>query len=418
VSKPDREPENDAGRAGALSRRDFLRAGAAASLAAGFPAAAARAGERLSPAGARAAHARPRAAALPVAVASGNGLRAVERAMEILDGGADPLDAAIEGVALVEEDPADYTVGYGGVPNADGVIQLDACCLHGPTHRGGGVAALEGIRTPSRVAKLVLERTDHVLLVGRGALEFAKLHGFVESDLHTPFTRELYTYWKGAVSAKDDYLPPPIESLRPDVQEFIRRYGEEFFHPDAPTPEVGTRPPGPGAARAAAGPPSDRRRTAPRDDVWGTINCDVVDARGNVAGVTTTSGLFFKIPGRVGDSPILGAGLYVDNDVGAAGSTGRGEANLLNLSSFLIVERMRAGAHPTDACVEACRRIAENTLDPRLRREDGRPNFGMNFYAVDRTGRYGGASMYAGSRFAVADARGARREDAAALFEG
>ena len=406
----------------ALSRREFLRAGAAASLATGFPAAAALAAELRDPGRARTASASRaaarRRAALPVAVASGNGLRAVERAMEVLAGGADPLDAAIEGVAIVEEDPEDYTVGYGGIPNADGVIQLDACCFHGPTHRGGGVAALEGIRTPSRVAKLVLERTDHVLLVGPGALEFAKLHGFTEADLHTPFTRELYAYWKGGVSAKDDYLPPPVESLRPDVQEFIRRYAEEFFYPDAPTPEVGSRAPrGATHARAGAAHPRAEGANRPRDDIWGTINCDVVDAAGNVAGVTTTSGLFFKIPGRVGDSPILGAGLYVDNDVGAAGSTGRGEANLLNLSSFLIVERMRAGAHPTDACLDACRRIAENTLDPRLRREDGRPNFGMNFYAVDRTGRYGGASMYAGARFAVADEQGARREDAAALFE-
>jgi N4-(beta-N-acetylglucosaminyl)-L-asparaginase len=405
---PQRTPEPDACPTplAAVSRRDFLRAGAAASLAAGFPLAPAvfrPAAPSARGDGARrhgAASARRRAATLPVSVASGNGLRAVERAMELVEGGGDPLDAAIEGVGIVEEDPADYTVGYGGIPNADGVIQLDACCLHGPTHRGGGVAALEGIRTPSRVAKLVLERTDHVLLVGRGALEFAKLHGFAETDLHTPFTRELYTYWKGAVSAKDDYLPPPIESLRPDVQEFIRRYGEEFFHRDAPTPEIGGFP---GQGRL-------------RDDIWGTINCNVVDARGDVAGVTTTSGLFFKIPGRVGDSPILGAGLYVDNDVGAAGSTGRGEANLLNLSSFLIVERMRAGMHPTDACLDACRRIAENTLDPRLRREDGRPNFGMNFYAVDRNGRHGAASMYEGASYAVADAGGARREDTAGLF--
>jgi N4-(beta-N-acetylglucosaminyl)-L-asparaginase len=386
-----------------LSRRRFLQAGVAVSVAATLPGSARGARTpraapgHAAPAAGRAARAVRRGGPPPVVVASGNGVAAVERAFERLEGGSDPLDAAIAGVNLVEEDPADYTVGYGGIPNADGVIQLDACCMHGPTHRGGGVAALEGIKTPSRVAKLVLERTDHVLLVGPGALEFAKLHGFREEDLHTPFTRELYAYWKGAVSARDDYLPPPVEGLSPEVQEFIRRYGEEFFYPDAATPEVG--------------------RDRLRENVYGTINCEALDAAGNLGGVTTTSGLFFKIPGRVGDSPIVGAGLYLDNDVGAAGSTGRGEANLLNLSSFLVVEKMRGGMHPTDACLEACKRIAENNLERRLQREDGRPNFNVSFYAVDKAGRFGSAAIYSGASFAVADGRGARREDSAGLFE-
>jgi N4-(beta-N-acetylglucosaminyl)-L-asparaginase len=376
-----------------LSRRRFLQAGAAATLTAVLPpplsgpAEAARKGR----AGIR------RRAAGPLVVASGNGVEAVGRAFEEMAKGADPLDAAIAGVNLVEEDPDDYTVGYGGIPNADGVIQLDSCCMHGPTQRGGAVAALEGIKTPSRVAKLVMERTDHVLLVGKGALEFAKLQGFAEEDLNTPFTRELYRYWKGAVSAKDDYLPPPIESLSPAVQDFIRRYGEEFFYSDAATPEVG--------------------RNRIRENVYGTINCDAMDAAGRIGGVTTTSGLFFKIPGRVGDSPILGAGLYVDGDVGAAGSTGRGEANLLNLSSFLVVERMRSGLHPKDACLEACRRIVENNLEKRLQKDDGRPNFNVSFYALDRAGRFGSAAIWSGATFAVADEKGPRKEDSAALFE-
>ncbi|MBA2564824.1 MAG: N(4)-(beta-N-acetylglucosaminyl)-L-asparaginase [Gemmatimonadetes bacterium] len=373
-----------------LTRRRFLRTGVAASVAAGLgPVLGSRA--LGAPAGLRGS------TGGPLVVASGNGLEAVGRAFELLERGSDPLDAAIAGVNLVEEDPADYTVGYGGIPNADGAIQLDACCMHGPTHRAGAVAALEGVRTPSRVAHAVLEHTDHVLLVGAGALAFARLQGFAEEDLHTPFTRELYRYWKGAVSARDDYLPPPLEGLRPDVQDFIRRYGEEFFHAEASTPEVG------------------RNRIGA--NVYGTINCNALDARGNVGGVTTTSGLFFKIPGRVGDSPIAGAGLYVDNDVGAAGSTGRGEANLLNLSSHLVVERMRGGAHPRDACLEACRRIVENNVELRLQRDDGRPNFGVNFYALDRTGRFGAASIWSGATFAVADRAGARKEEAAALFE-
>jgi N4-(beta-N-acetylglucosaminyl)-L-asparaginase len=381
-----------------LTRRRFLQAGAAASLAAVLPsvteppppAPPGGPGRRRSPV--------PLREARPVVVASGNGVNAVGRAFDEIARGADPLDAVIAGVNLVEEDPDDYTVGYGGIPNADGVIQLDSCCMHGPTQRGGGVAALEGIKTPSKVAKLVMERTDHVLLVGKGALEFAKLQGFAEEDLNTPFTRELYRYWKGAVSARDDYLPPPIESLSPAVQDFIRRYGEEdYFYPTTTTPGVS--------------------RNRIRENVYGTINCDAVDASGRIAGVTTTSGLFFKIPGRVGDSPILGAGLYVDGDVGAAGSTGRGEANLLNLSSFLVVERMRGGMHPKDACLEACRRIVENNLDKRLQKDDGRPNFNVSFYALDRAGRYGSAAIWSGASVAVADEKGARKEESAALFE-
>jgi N4-(beta-N-acetylglucosaminyl)-L-asparaginase len=390
-----------------LTRRRFLATGLATSAAAALPGTALT--RRLLPGaspealraaagtGAGGAPALRRSKTGPLVVASGNGLEAVRRAFQELTRGADPLDAAIAGVNLVEQDPKDYTVGYGGIPNADGVIQLDSSCMHGPTHRGGAVAALEGIKTPSKVARLVLERTDHVLLVGSGALEFAKLNGFGEEDLSTPFTRELYAYWKGAVSAKDDYLPPPLESLSPEVQDFIEKYGTEFFYPDAATPEV--------------------TRSRIHADVYGTINCDALDAKGNIGGVTTTSGLFFKIPGRVGDSPILGAGLYLDNDVGAAGSTGRGEANLLNCSSYLVVERMRSGLHPKDACLEACRRIAENTVEKRLQREDGRPNFNVSFYALDRTGRYGSGAIWSGAMFAVADERGARKEDAAALFE-
>jgi N4-(beta-N-acetylglucosaminyl)-L-asparaginase len=365
---------------GAITRREFLAAGAVAGVAAGAvgPTAAARAAWRPVRRAAR-RHAGP------VVVASSNGQAAVGRALELIQAGGDPLDAVIAGVNLVEEDPEDYTVGYGGLPNALGVVQLDSCCMHGPTHRAGGVAALEGFIYPSRVARLVMESTDHVLLVGAGARQFALENGFVEENLLTETSRQIWLYWRGTMSEIDDYLPPDPSSFNPEARRIIEANPSLFY-------------------------PEQNRPT-------GTINCCAVDAAGNISGVTTTSGLFFKIPGRVGDSPIIGAGLYVDNDVGAAGSTGRGEANLLNLSSFLIVEEMRRGLSPTEACLAGCRRIAENNVEERLQRPDGRPDFNVSFYALNKDGEYGSASIYGPGRFAVAGAGGpARREDRAILF--
>lgn len=309
----------------------------------------------------------------PVVISSGNGLRATERAMELLRAGADPLDAVVAGVNLVEEDPEDHSVGYGGLPNEDGVVELDASVMHGPTNRGGAVAALRGVRTPSKVARLVMERSDHVLLVGEGALRFAKAHGFEEEELLTDEARKIWLHWKETLSDRDDWLPPEDPA---EIDEAVR----EYFRLD------------------------------------GTINCNAVDANGDLAGVTTTSGLAFKIPGRVGDSPILGAGLYVDNEVGACGSTGRGEANLLNCASFQVVEHMRRGLSPHDAGLETLRRIAERT-EPRLRDEQGRPAFGLRFYVVDKEGEYAGLSMWSGGKFTVHDGESSRELDFAYLYE-
>ncbi len=312
---------------------------------------------------------------LPVVISSANGLGAIDKAMAMLHHKADPLDAVIAGVNLVEENEDDGSVGLGGLPNEDGIVELDSCCMHGPTHRAGGVAALRNIIYPSKVAKLVLERTDHVLIVGEGALRFAKAHGFKEENLLTDKARRTWLRWKESMSDKDDWLAP-------------------------------SKPAGEKGARA--------KETFER--TWGTINCCAVDAAADIAGVTTTSGLAFKIPGRVGDSPIIGAGLYVDNAVGAAGSTGRGEANLQNCSSFLVVEYMRAGKSPEQACLDVLQRVADHA-EPRLRDKKGRPAFGLTFYAVSKDGRYGSASMWAGGRFAVHDGTGARRESCAYLFK-
>jgi N4-(beta-N-acetylglucosaminyl)-L-asparaginase len=306
--------------------------------------------------------------ARPLVIASPNGFffknggteTCIEKAFAIIARGSDVLDALIEGVNIVELDPLEDAVGYGGLPNADGVVQLDSCCMDGPKKRAGGVAALEGVRTPSRVARAVMDTTDHHLLVGKGAQTFARNMGFtVEDDLNTERSRKLWLEWKRRTDSRH-YLDPAKRELasRQVSQQMVRE-----------------------------GLMSGRH-------LYGTINCNGISAKGEICGVTTTSGLAWKIPGRVGDSPILGAGLYVDNDVGAAGSTGRGEANLYGLCSFLIVEQVRRGVHPKDAGMEALQRIKANTIEKRLRRADGNPNFNMSFYILNAKGEHAGVALY------------------------
>ena len=327
----------------------------------------------------------------PLCIASANGLGATARAMQLLREGRDTLDAVIAGVNIVENDPNDDTVGYGGLPNEDGIVELDSCVMHGPTGRGAGVASLRNIKNPSLVAQKVLERTDHVLIVGEGALRFARAHGFAEENLLTEAAREKWLQWKESLSTEDDWLPP--HGIDDRSVGMDTRANENADRNEKAWAREMARP-------------------------TGTINCLAVNAAGDVSGVTTTSGLAFKIPGRVGDSPILGAGLYVDNAVGAAGSTGRGEANLLALSSFLIVERMRMGDAPTDACLFACRRIAEQTKMKRLLGDDGRLKFNVNFYALNKNGEHGAASIWPGKQYAVNLGDGdSLLLDAAALYD-
>ena len=369
-----------------VSRRDFLGAGAAATagLAASALPAPARAlaeitvRERTSPAP---------AAARPVVVASDNGLRGVAKAYEMLGTGADPLDAILAGVNIQELDPEDQSVGLGGLPNADGVVQLDASCMHGPTRRAGAVACLEGIATPSLVAKAVMDHTDHILLVGDDAKRFALQMGFQEQNLLTEKSRQAWLRWK-----QDPRGFTPWIDTRPAATETPRRTGMRFQHEHEWDVD--------GALAFTTG----------------TINMNAVTARGDIASVTTTSGLAWKIPGRVGDSPIVGAGQYCDNDVGAAGSTGRGEANIKACGAFLAVEFMRQGMTPEAALMKVMERVLAMT-ERRLLDERGRPWFQLQFYAVHKDGRVAGACAYEGSRYAVADARGARLVDCAYLFK-
>ncbi len=342
-----------------MKRRSFMAGLAGASLVAPLA-------SRLSGRG------RAAAGTLPLVVTSKTNKYVKEAittaAWEVLGRGGSALDAAEKAVNISELDPRDASVGYGGDPNEDGYLQLDASVMDGARgNAAGAVAALENIKTPCSVARKVMERTDHVLLVGKGALKYARLQGFKEEDLLTDAARQHYRDWKENLSDRDYYIPPA----------------------DRFKPEGG-----------------------------GTINVLVVDAKGNVAGITSTVGHRFKIVGRVGDSPIIGAGLYVDNAVGAAGATGHGEESIKVCASFLAVEKMREGLTPEQACRYVCQRVSD--------RHDGRPLFNLKLVALSKSGLPGccslrgkveaGSPAVVGLGYAVHDARGHRVEPGAALL--
>ncbi len=385
-----------------MKRRDFVRTAAAASVAGAVPRPLDGAPVVYIP-----------QSVSPVVISDTSGIRftnggpesAVERAFRGIVEGEDVLDALMAGVNIPELDPTETGIGYGGLPNADGVVQLDACCMHGPKKQAGGVAGLEGVRTPSLVARAVMEYTDHHLLVGAGAQEFARMMGFeIEDDLNTDRSRELWLEWKRRVDP--GHFPDPRRG----------RPGGTGDGAGLDTAAMNARH----YAGYQAGLDMMREGLIDESSFWGTINCDGIGPGGDICGVTTTSGLSWKIPGRAGDSPILGAGLYVDGDIGAAGSTGRGEANLFNLCSFLIVEKMRDGMHPLDAGMAALERIRANTIEERLLNSRGEPNFNVRFFALNKRGEYAGVSMYASGQvtYAVCDENGAREMPLEGLLEG
>lgn len=361
------------------SRRDFLKTSAGVGVGAAVGLGSAQS--------ARGAPGVQRSRLAPVAIASHNGVDAADTAFRLVSEGGDTLDAVVEGVNIVERDPDDASVGYGGLPNLDGVVQLDSSVMHGPSRGAGAVACLEGVRMPSRVAVDVMRHTDHVLLVGKGAQRFAVSMGHAVENLLTERSRRRWIEWRARMSDTDDYLTPEESGWEAPPFE-----GGDDYDLGILDSHDGVRP-------------------------QGTINCNVISRDGDLSGVTTTSGLSWKIPGRVGDSPIVGAGLYVDNDVGACGSTGRGEAVIKTCGSHSVVELMRSGMAPTDACLEALRRVVTFTAEARLRDADGRPNFNVNYYAVNKNGEYGGAAIWSGAQFAVCSGGESRREDSAYLFE-
>jgi N4-(beta-N-acetylglucosaminyl)-L-asparaginase len=347
------------------------------------------------PASAAARKRSPRRAGGPVLIGSGNALAGMRKSLPALAAGGDPLDAVLETVKVVEADPNDNSVGLGGLPDEMGRVTLDAACMYGPTHNSGAVAAIENILHPCEVARLVMERTDHCLLVGRGAYEFARAHGHPHVDLLTEKARRIWMRWKEGMSDRDDRLPEP-----PKEGEKHGMLG------GASEPRVAELDP--------ASPDFPRH---------GTVHCSGLSVSGELACTTTTSGLAFKIPGRVGDSPIIGAGLYCDQEAGSAGSTGRGEAAILSNGSFAIVELLRQGMAPVDAGLEVLRRIGRQVerqakWQPGLLGEDGRPSFSIRFYVLGVDGRHAGVILKGAGEYAVADAEeGARLEPLVPLYE-
>ncbi|HCK33948.1 MAG TPA: asparaginase [Gemmatimonadetes bacterium] len=338
---------------------------------------------------------------------------AITRAFRGISSGEDVLDAIVAGVNIPELDPEERGIGYGGLPNADGVVQLDSCLMHGPKKWAGGVAGIEGVKTPSLVAKAVAELTDHHLIVGKGAQDFARALGFqIHDDLNTEESRALWLEWRRRVD--------PSHWL--DPEDRVRRNGfpEQNGEGDDPDASYDTRLQDFYRASLDAGLSMVDDNLIPEHSFWGTTSLEGLSADGDICGVTTTSGLSWKIPGRAGDSPILGAGQYVDNEVGACGSTGRGEANLYNCASFLIVELMRQGMTPKDAGMAALARVRDNTIESRLLNTRGLPNFDLRFFILNKQGDYAGVAMYGSSEstFAVCDENGAREEPLEGLLEG
>jgi N4-(beta-N-acetylglucosaminyl)-L-asparaginase len=327
----------------------------------------------------------------PLIISSANGLRALDKGMEILTRGGDTLDAAIAAVTVVEDDPHDDSVGYGGLPNEEGEVELDASCMHGPTGRAGSVASVRRIKNVARLAKTVMEKTNHVMLVGEGARRFAVAEGFEEINLLTEHSRLVWLAWKASSSFN---WRPGIDS--PEWKEHV----SSLFNGDEEQIAY--------AERVIAHPPT------------GTIPCMALSEKGDISATTTTSGLAWKIPGRVGDSPIIGAGCCVDNEVGAAGSTGKGEENIKVSGGHTIIEMMRKGMSPKDACLEALNRVAHNYRNDKKKLA----TFHIFFYALNKDGVHGAASLwrntYDRSRhavYAVHDGTEARLVDCAPLFD-
>ncbi len=331
------------------------------------------------------------AAKRPLMISSANGLHALGKGMDILKTGGDTLDAVVAAVTVVEDDPNDDSVGYGGLPNEEGVVELDASVMHGPTHRAGSVAAVQRIKNVARLAKTVMERTNHIMIVGDGARRFAVDEGFEEMNLLTEHSRKIWLAWKARTSFN---WRPGIDS-----PEWKERLAELFDH----DPEKIAY-----AQRVITHPPT------------GTINCLAVNDKSEISGTTTTSGLAWKIPGRVGDSPIIGAGLFVDGDVGAAGSTGKGEENIKISGGHTVVEMMRKGMKPADACLEALGRVARNYNNDKKKLG----TFHLYFYALNKDGEYGSASLWKNgyepskaAHFAVHDGSQAQLEPCKTFFD-
>lgn len=364
-----------------VSRRDFVKNSVLGAVAAGVTAR----GSDLRAENFGEGHASQSDTRKPTIICAHNGYAYVEAAYASLKGGADTLDVGIQVVKGPENDPNDDSVGLGGLPNEEGVVELDACCMHGPTRRAGAVGGVRNIKNVSMVSKAVFQNTGHVMLVGEGAERFAVAMGFPRENLLTDRSRKIWLLWKEFNSDRDWWGPgiadphwhPPAETAKPQSE----LWRDRIDHLRQRAAELGIEPEFQMAAlRRVLFPPT------------GTIHCSVLNDKGEMSGITTTSGLAFKLPGRVGDSPIIGAGCYTDQDVGSAGATGSGEENIKVAGAHTMVENMRRGMSPKDAGIDALKRIVRNYNDDmtRLRYMD------MTYYVLRKDGAYAGVSLWEG----------------------
>ena len=407
-----------------ISRRGFLGSAIAASLATGLNAqglnAQDKVQDRVKDNAARPAE--PSGAAKrPIIICANNGINFLDDAFAFLKNGGDTLDAALRVVKGPEDDPNDDSVGLGGLPNEEGVVELDACCMHGPTRRAGSVGGVRNIKNVSGVSKAVMEHTGHVMLVGEGAERFAVAMGFPRENLLTERSRKIWLLWKEHHSTDDWWGPgladphwtPPSPSTTtspttsPTTAPQSKLWEERIQHLEERAAKLGIEPEFRMAAiRRVLFPPT------------GTIHCSALNEKGEISGCTTTSGLAYKLPGRCGDSPIIGAGCYTDQDVGSAGATGSGEENIKVAGAHTIVENMRHGMPPLEAGLDALKRIARNYNNDmsKLKFVD------MTYYILRKDGAYAGVSLWEGysnkqHKIAVHDGT-KRSETTVSLFKG
>jgi N4-(beta-N-acetylglucosaminyl)-L-asparaginase len=392
-----------------MKRRDFLSglAIAGASLAAGQTGN----GNNTSSAQSKPAAQPASGGGKNVIICARNGFNYIDAGYDNLRKGADTLDAAITVVSGPENDPNDDSVGLGGLPNEDCVVELDSCCMHGPTRRAGSVGAVHDIKNVASLAKTVMEHTGHVMLVGEGASHFGLLMGFPKENLLTEHSRKIWQLWKEYHSNQDWWGPgmadPGWKPPAPLEESSIKNQPEQIQQLYALAGEIGI--------------PAEERMDAIEKVLHpptGTINCSALNEKGEMSSVTTTSGLAWKIPGRCGDSPIIGAGCYCDQDVGAAGATGNGEENIKIVGAHTIVENMRKGMSPEEAGMDALKRIVRNYNGDMTRIK----YVSMVFYILRKDGAYAGVSMWSGTqdrpiRFAVHDGT-KRMENCKYLYQG
>jgi N4-(beta-N-acetylglucosaminyl)-L-asparaginase len=390
-----------------VSRRDFVKTSVLGAVAASsaIPEALAQSGQQ--------GHAsQADSSKRNIIICANNGYKYVDAAYEYLKSGGDTLEAGIRVVKGPEDDPNDDSVGLGGLPNEEGVVELDSCCMHGPTRRAGAVGGVRNIKNVCMVGRAVMQHTGHVMLVGEGAERFAVSMGFPRENLLTERSRKIWLLWKEFNSDRDWWGPgiadphfhppasdskPQAELLRDRIQRLRQRAADLGIEPEFQL----------AAVRRVLFPPS------------GTIHCSVLNEKGEMSGITTTSGLAFKLPGRCGDSPIIGAGCYTDQDVGSAGATGAGEENIKVAGAHTIVENMRHGMSPQEAGMDALKRIVRNFNGDmtRLRYLD------MTYYVLRKDGAYAGVSLWEGysqghpHKFAVHDGT-LRSEVATPLLKG